>query len=207
MGCSNPATTTVQVPAYQNPVPAIPGAPSLVQYGTPTGPQGGSVTFQWNAVSGATNYEVYHSGAPQTAGVEINGTQATVTGLYAPGTVNFAVAACNSAGCSQPSPTTTFTIPSYTAPAPGTAGALTLAGTGISGSTAYVEFAWSSVANSTSYEIVNAITGAVVWSGSGQNATLTGLSPGGTAHYALRACNSAGCGSAGPTYTLSDAGY
>jgi hypothetical protein len=83
------------------------------------------------------------------------------------------------------------------------------ANTGISGDgTAFVTLAWGSVANATQYRIVNAVSGAVVWSGGNvNNATLTGLSPGGVAHYALEAGNSAGWGAQGSTYLVSDAGY
>ncbi len=196
MECSNAATTTVTVPQFGtgSSVPATPGAPTLVSYPTPTGPQGGSVIFDWPAVAGATSYEIYHSGAPQTAGVTITGTQATVTGLAAPGIVNFAVAACNSSGvCSQPSPTTEFTTPSYAAPVPATPGALTETGSQASSvNVASISFSWAAVTGAQYYYIYDPGSGVPYGPYYGTSATITGLAPGSKFTAELGAYNTAG---------------
>jgi hypothetical protein len=204
-GCSNPATYSSTAPSYSNPTPGTPGAPYLVNTSA-SGPESGVLTIGWAGVQGAASYNVIHQG---TGTVQtVYGTQATISGLYAGGTYTCAIQAVSSAGVAgQVGPYASFTVAPYTPPAPGQAGALYCAGTGISGSSAYITFAWGAVNNATEYQIVNAVTGAVVWSGSGQQATLTGLYPGGVAHYALKAGNSSGWGSQGQTYTVSNAGY
>ncbi|WP_367997416.1 chitinase [Streptomyces sp. GMY02] len=84
-----------------DPGPQIPGAPGGLAVGSVTS---SSVTLNWNAVSGATGYNVYRSG---TKVQSATGTSATVTGLAANTSYDFQVTATNAAGESTRSATVT----------------------------------------------------------------------------------------------------
>lgn len=84
-----------------DPGPQIPGAPGGLAVGSVTS---SSVTLNWNAVSGATGYNVYRSG---TKVQSATGTSATVTGLAANTSYDFQVTATNAAGESPRSATVT----------------------------------------------------------------------------------------------------
>lgn len=84
-----------------DPVPTIPAAPGGL---TVSGTSSSSVSLAWNAVSGATGYNVYRDGTKVTA---VTGTSATVTGLAASTSYGFQVTATNSAGESAKSGTVT----------------------------------------------------------------------------------------------------
>nr|WP_106409638.1 glycoside hydrolase family 18 protein [Streptomyces odonnellii] len=84
-----------------DPGPQIPGAPGGLAVGSVTS---SSVTLNWNAVSGATGYNVYRSG---TKVLSATGTSATVTGLAANTSYDFQVTATNAAGESPRSATVT----------------------------------------------------------------------------------------------------
>lgn len=75
-----------------DPAPTIPSAPGGL---TVSGTSSSSVSLAWNAVSGATGYNVYRDGTKVTA---VTGTSATVTGLAASTSYGFQVTATNSAG-------------------------------------------------------------------------------------------------------------
>ncbi|WP_217177755.1 chitinase [Streptomyces sp. AC495_CC817] len=83
--------------------PTIPSAPSGV---TVSGSTSSSVSLAWNAVSGATGYQVYRGG---TRVQSVTGTSATVTGLAASTSYSFQVTATNAAGESARSATVTGT--------------------------------------------------------------------------------------------------
>ncbi|RDG35393.1 chitinase [Streptomyces corynorhini] len=84
-----------------DPAPQIPGAPAGVVAGSVTS---SSVTLNWNAVSGASGYQVYRSGTKVQSS---SGTSSTVTGLAANTSYDFQVTAVNAAGESAKSATVT----------------------------------------------------------------------------------------------------
>ncbi|MET8247726.1 glycoside hydrolase family 18 protein [Streptomyces sp. NPDC005202] len=86
-----------------DPTPTVPSAPGGL---TVTGTTSSAVSLAWNAVSGATGYNVYRDGTKVTA---VTGTTATVTGLAASTTYSFQVTATNAAGESPKSATVTGT--------------------------------------------------------------------------------------------------
>ncbi|MDQ0763578.1 chitinase [Streptomyces canus] len=75
-----------------DPAPTVPAAPAGLAV---SGTSSSSVSLSWNAVSGATGYNVYRNGTKVTA---VTGTSATVTGLAASTSYSFQVTAVNSAG-------------------------------------------------------------------------------------------------------------
>lgn len=84
-----------------DPEPTVPAAPGGV---TVSGTTSSSVSLAWNAVSGATGYNVYRGGTKATA---VTGTSATVTGLAASTSYSFQITATNAAGESVKSATVT----------------------------------------------------------------------------------------------------
>ncbi|MEU3343823.1 glycoside hydrolase family 18 protein [Streptomyces sp. NPDC006700] len=89
-----------------DPAPTVPSAPGGLAV---TGTTSSSVSLSWNAVSGATGYNVYRDGSKVTA---VSGTSATVTGLAAATSYSFQVTATNAAGESARSATVTGTTAS-----------------------------------------------------------------------------------------------
>ncbi|PJM92062.1 chitinase [Streptomyces sp. CB01373] len=89
-----------------DPAPTVPSAPGGLAV---TGTTSSSVSLSWNAVSGATGYNIYRDGAKVTA---VSGTSATVTGLAAATSYSFQVTATNTAGESARSATVTGTTAS-----------------------------------------------------------------------------------------------
>ncbi|WP_405527649.1 glycoside hydrolase family 18 protein [Streptomyces canus] len=75
-----------------DPTPTVPAAPAGLAV---SGTSSSSVSLSWNAVSGATAYNVYRNGTKVTA---VTGTSATVTGLAASTSYSFQVTTVNSAG-------------------------------------------------------------------------------------------------------------
>ncbi|MEV3910235.1 chitinase [Streptomyces canus] len=75
-----------------DPTPTVPAAPAGLAV---SGTSSSSVSLSWNAVSGATGYNVHRNGTKITA---VTGTSATVTGLAASTSYSFQVTAVNSAG-------------------------------------------------------------------------------------------------------------
>ncbi|MGQ4362334.1 chitinase [Streptomyces sp. SAS_272] len=86
-----------------DPTPTVPSAPAGL---TVSGTTSSSASLAWNAVSGATGYNVYRAGTKATA---VTGTSATVTGLAASTSYGFQVTAVNAAGESAKSATVTGT--------------------------------------------------------------------------------------------------
>ncbi|WP_285510377.1 glycoside hydrolase family 18 protein [Streptomyces sp. NBRC 14336] len=94
-----------------DPEPTIPGTPAGV---TVSGRSSTSISLAWNAVSGATGYNVYRDGTKVTA---VTGTSATVTGLSPATSYSFQVTATNAAGESPKSaPVTGTTTQTPTGP-------------------------------------------------------------------------------------------
>lgn len=85
----------------QDPDPTVPSAPAGLSV---SGTTSSSASLAWNAVSGATGYNVYRAGTKVTA---VTGTSATVTGLAASTSYSFQVTAVNAAGESAKSASVT----------------------------------------------------------------------------------------------------
>jgi len=152
----------------------------------------GTYTVDWSGNNEATSYEVQmqvNGGAwsPVQSGT---GTAYDATG-QSNGTYSYQVAACNAAGCSAWSNTTTATVLLPPASAP------SLSGGGTSNTGSY-SLSWTGVATATSYtlqENANGAgwttvqnTGATSWSTSGRG--------NGSYQYRVQACNASGCSSA-----------
>ncbi|MCH5672940.1 chitinase [Streptomyces gilvus] len=86
-----------------DPAPTVPATPAGLAV---SGTTSSSVSLSWNAVSGATGYNVYRDGTKVTA---VTGASATVTGLAAATSYSFQVTATNSAGESAKSAAVTGT--------------------------------------------------------------------------------------------------
>ncbi|MFI8948790.1 chitinase [Streptomyces sp. NPDC053750] len=84
-----------------DPDPTVPSAPAGLSV---SGTTSSSASLAWNAVSGATGYNIYRDGTKVTA---VTGTTATVTGLAASTSYAFQVTATNAAGESAKSATVT----------------------------------------------------------------------------------------------------
>ncbi|MGW2932403.1 chitinase [Streptomyces sp. NPDC001156] len=86
-----------------DPAPTVPATPTGLAVSSTTS---SSVSLAWNAVSGATGYNVYRSGTKVAA---VTGTSATVTGLSPSTSYSFQVTATNAAGESAKSSPVTAT--------------------------------------------------------------------------------------------------
>ncbi|MFF8570150.1 chitinase [Streptomyces sp. NPDC015408] len=75
-----------------DPEPTVPSAPAGLSV---SGTTSSTASLAWNAVSGATGYNIYRGGTKVTA---VTGTSATVTGLAASTSYSFQVTAVNAAG-------------------------------------------------------------------------------------------------------------
>ncbi|WP_308295079.1 glycoside hydrolase family 18 protein [Streptomyces sp. NK08204] len=89
-----------------DPAPTVPAAPAGL---TVSGTTSSSASLSWNAVTGATGYNVYQNGTKVTA---VTGASATITGLAASTSYSFQVTATNAAGESAKSATVTATTTS-----------------------------------------------------------------------------------------------
>ncbi|MFI5633947.1 chitinase [Streptomyces sp. NPDC051664] len=86
-----------------DPAPTVPATPAGLAVGSVTS---SSVALSWNAVSGATGYNVYQNG---TKVQSVSGASATATGLTASTSYSFQVSATNAAGESAKSTAVTGT--------------------------------------------------------------------------------------------------
>lgn len=86
-----------------DPAPTVPATPAGLAV---SGTTSSSVSLAWNAVSGATGYNVYQGGSKVQA---VTGSSATVSGLTASTAYSFQVTATNSAGESAKSSAVTGT--------------------------------------------------------------------------------------------------
>ncbi|WUN28694.1 glycoside hydrolase family 18 protein [Streptomyces sp. NBC_00316] len=86
-----------------DPAPTIPATPAGLAVGSVTS---SSVALSWNAVSGATGYNLYQNG---TKVQSVSGASATATGLAASTSYSFQVSATNAAGESAKSSAVTGT--------------------------------------------------------------------------------------------------
>jgi len=171
---------------------AVPAAPTGV---TATG-SANQVSIAWNAVAGATSYNIFWSTA---TGVTTAGTKITTTaspyvqsGLAASTTYYYIVTAVNATGQSVASTqvSAATNAPAVTIPAAPT-------GVSAAGGANRVTVSWSAVSGATSYNIYYATTSGVTkTSAKIVNATSpysqTGLAAGTTYYYIVTAVNSAG---------------
>ncbi|MEH6374094.1 glycoside hydrolase family 18 protein [Streptomyces sp. KLMMK] len=107
---------TLTGPGGGEPGEPVPGAPGGLKTGAVTA---SSVALSWDAVAGATGYNVYRDGAKVASA---DGTSATVGGLAASTSYRFEVTATNAAGESPRSAAVTATTTAGGDPGPGPGG-------------------------------------------------------------------------------------
>lgn len=183
-----------------------------VSLGGATSSANGSYVLSWQAIGGATSYnlrESFNNGAWSTVSAstatryvvvqQFNGgawstvydgaaTSATF-GTPSSGAYQYQVQACNSSGCSGYRLSNAVGITLPPASAPGIAGG----GTSING--AYT-ISWSGVSVANSYNVFENVNGggwAQIANTAGGSWSLGGK-PNGTYYYAVQACNAGGCG-------------
>jgi len=186
--------STTQTPT----VPGIPGGLTVVS----TAPD--AITLSWLQTAGATYYQVKNVTTGQVTG-PISGTEVTISGLTPGDTYQFALYACNSVGCSQPSSLVSATTTVQQVPQAGPPPAPEqVTASQITGTSAVLS--WSAVSGASSYTLINTQNGATLQSGIGTTSvSLSGLSPGTTYSLAVEACNSYGCSSASQPVTFTTA--
>jgi len=146
-----------------------------------------SAALSWNAVSGASSYDIYRNGSRVNT-TAVSGTSYTDTGLSAGTSYSYTVAAVDSAGNigSQSGPVTATT--SGTAPRlPAPSG---LAVTATTSSSAALS--WNAVSGASSYDIYRNGSRVNTTAVSGTSYTDTGLSAGTSYSYTVAAVDSAG---------------
>ncbi|QQS54013.1 MAG: hypothetical protein IPM89_14440 [Candidatus Competibacteraceae bacterium] len=191
---------TPVLPREEPPEPPVepttpPEAPRTVT--ASDGDHANRVVLTWNAVEGATRYEVYRSTASTAAGDLLDGNVTTTRfddftpdpGL----TYWYTVRACNSAGCSDfSSPDSGYAQAQVSIPS---------TPTGVSASDgAYpdrVRIVWRTVADATTYEVYRSDSSSSretrIGTTSGTQFDDISAIPGTTYAYRVKACNSAGC--------------
>ena len=176
-GCGGYSATTLTTAVYAPGAPAAPTVP-----GTATS---SSYAVSWSAVSGATEYRLEESanGGTWTQVSASSSTSYAASGR-ASGSYAYRLQACNAAGCSGYSATSTVTVtlaptvaPTVSAPA--------------SSSTGSYSVSWGAVGGATGYELRE--NSSLIYSGAG-NSTSIGGKGNGSYQYTARACNSSGCG-------------
>ena len=220
-GASQPsAALSIALPAaVAPPLPNLlllpPQAPAMprILSNTANSPDTGQVGIAWGAVPGATRYEVHHVTGELLA--TTGGTNASL-GVHPGYLLTVYVLACNSAGCSQPSPSLAIVGAPY-AGAPVQAGPVGVPGvpgvpfmvgsTPSSPAQASLTIGWSPVPGADHYQVVNPDAGNLVEATvPGTQATTFGA-PNAPVRLAVRACNSAGCSVAGPAGSFRTAAY
>ncbi len=192
--------------------PQAPGQPRVIS-NTANSPSTGQVSVGWDPVPAATSYEVHHVTG------ELLGTTGGTSlslGVHPGYLLTVYVLACNSAGCSQPSPSLAIVGAPYagapvqagTVGTPGVPGApYQVASAAMGPSQASLTIAWSPVPGADHYQVVNPDAGNLVEATvSGTQATTTGY-PDAPVRLAIRACNAAGCSIAGPAGSFRTAAY
>ncbi|WP_346011819.1 glycosyl hydrolase family 18 protein [Streptomyces sp. SID3343] len=172
----------------------IPGTPTGLAAGAPTS---SSVPLSWNAVPGATGYNVYRDGVFAQS---VAGTSATVSGLTASTAYSFQVSATNSAGESPKSATVTATTTGGGTQIPGTPTGLA-AGAPTSSS---VPLSWNAVPGATGYNVYR--NGVFAQAATGTSATVTGLTASTAYSFQVSATNSAGESPKSATVTATTTG-
>lgn len=102
-GCSaHSSSSSVRVISRPPPVPDVPGRPSAPA----TAYKNTNYSVSWGAVSGATSYKLYRNG-----GSILNGSSRSKTeNRNSTGSNSYTVEACNSGGCSDPSPASVVSV-------------------------------------------------------------------------------------------------
>ncbi len=160
---------------------AIPAAPTGL---TSTGKTDTTVSLSWNAVGGATGYNVYNGGTKLTS-TPLTGTTYTVTGLTQNTAYTFTIKAVNTAGESAASSGLTVTT-NMTIPAAPTG--ITL--TGKTDTT--VSLSWNAVGGASGYNVYNGGTKLTATPLTGTTYTATGLTQNTAYTFTVKAVNAAG---------------
>jgi hypothetical protein len=159
-----PVTITDTPPAAGTPTPGTPATPQ--KPGTPQGLRvtavgPASIGLAWNAVAGATSYQIVEGGTTVTTATT---TSATITGLAAGSAHTYAVRAVNAAGTSASSASVTATTQKWSY---GFRSQTTVDSTGAAADLAHARPGQTLTVTMT---VVN--TGNTTWSNSGANAVL-----------------------------------
>jgi len=189
VGGPQPTTTSTSSP----PVPPATPTGLTCTVMSPT-----SIALSWNAVTGATSYQIERAtGATSTSYSQVGTstvTSFTNTGLTMSTTYRYRVRAANSAGTSQPAGPVNCTTFQDTGQVPGTPGTPTTSGV----TTSAVTLSWAASSGTvTGYQIERA-TGATsttftqVGTSTTTSFTNTGLAANTTYRYRVRAVNTAG---------------
>lgn len=184
VGCADwnaPGTVTVYVQVRPNQVPTL----TVPEWG-----RSGSYTISWSRSDGATVY-VLEERVEDGAWTEVyqGASRSQAFSGRAAGTYSYRAAACNPAGCTEPSATGSVevvyaptTAPVITAPAQNTDGSFTVS--------------WTAVAGAAKYRLEESANGGawtLIHDGSARSVARTGKAAG-SYRYRVSACNAAGCG-------------
>jgi len=176
------------------PRPTAPTAPGSF---TGTASSTSQVSLTWTASTGASGYYLYNTtggGSTLVASLTATATTATVSGLSAGTTYSFRLDAYNSTGTTSVTTqvTTLSSSSSLAAPTNVTARAVTATS---------VQLSWTRVAGATSYAILwsNGTTTQNIGTVNSRttSVTVTGLQPGTTNSFAVRAANATGTATSG----------
>jgi fibronectin type 3 domain-containing protein len=173
---------------------SAPGAVPGIVTGLTVTAGDGELTITWDAVAGATSYNLYRSTSQGSQGTLIGssaGTSYTDSTVANGATYSYVVTAVNAAGESPAS--------AQSAPAtPAVALSLPSAPTGVGATAAngQVTLTWNAAATATSYQVYRSTTqgqqGALIGSSAGTNYTDATAANGTTYYYAVSALNAAG---------------
>ncbi len=197
-GSGNASNEASATPSAGTPTPTPPGAPSSLSATAGNA----TVNLTWQAVSGATTYNVYRGTAANgqsttPVATNLTGTTYSNTGLTNGTTYFYKVRAVNTAGAGNPSNEASATP---IAPPPPVTVPVAPTGLTATGGNQQVVLTWTPVTGATTYNIyrgtaTNGQSGTPVATNvTAATYTNTGLTNGTTYFYKVRAVNSAGTG-------------
>ena len=199
-GCSGYIASAVTVVAVP---PAIPDAPATIS--SPSSDDDGAFTVSWASVAGEVDaYELEQQSSGGSWGQIYSGGADNygVSGL-AEDSYSFRARACNQAGCSAYTASTT-TVVDIPDPVPGAPSGITAPATDDDGA---FEITWSTGSGVVDvYELEQQADGGTwsqVYSGTALSYTASGLTDGSTYTHRVRACNSSGCSTFTPSSATS----